>query len=387
MAGVASNATGVMLLFAAGIVITFNVSASQIVRSWGWPFFRIMGTLSLIIACVIACVLLLPCSGPSFSCKRGEIKWVILRGFCGASSFLFTVCAVSVGATVGDVGAMSSINMVAASLFGHFFLGEALGLAHIGAVLLSILGALLISNPVDLVYNFETRGVAAVLGYFLALLGGTMLGYVFICTRKTGTASVWLLTFSAMAQRGLLFWIMELAGFVDDGAVEALSEVPTTTALMLSVMFFTTFGGNFLASAGSKLCPAAISATVTTAMNMSVGYVAQVALFGQKPAVLTLVGAFMMFMAVVIMSFSRLPPKPINAHVNVAQLPAGSVPEEVSTEASTASESLVEFIASEFAQEPTPSPINATPLPSPVVSVRQRNIPPTTVGSLTAVHG
>lgn len=179
------------------------------------------------------------------------------------------------------------------------------------------------------------------LGLSLALMAGVSLGGVFIAARKTGSASSWLLTISAMGQRSVACWVLAFGGLVDDASFEPIRRSPWQAVGLLAGLLLTTLAGNFLSSWGSKRCPAAVSATILTGVNMGVGYAAQVAIFAKPPKLLTVLGAVMMFLAVVVMALARLPPQ--GRKVAEPGLP------ETTPSVDSHEESLTEFIASEFA--------------------------------------
>jgi len=325
------QATGSIAIVASGIFINGNTVLSRLFTDAGWPYFRLMGTAALCIAGGIMMVKV-SCDGwDGLSCKQNEIKWVIGRGLCGTLQFLFAVLAAVAGAGLGDIGALSSINTVVAALLGRCVLGERIGPVHVLAMLLSITGAVFISDPTKM--NSGSKPFAW-LGYTLALLCGASLGLMFICARKSKSASSWLMTVSAMGQRGLVFWIVAGTPAVDDFSYDKVVASPWLAVCYLLLLTFTTFTGNFLATVGAKRCPAAISATLMTAVSMGVGYGAQIAIFKQMPNSFTLVGALLMLLAVVTMAFARLPK---------AQTEPSIAPSVQS------SRSLASFVASEYA--------------------------------------
>ena len=85
---------------------------------------------------------------------------------------------------------------------------------------------------------------------------------------------------------------------------------------------------------GSKKCPAALSSTVMTGVQMASGYLIDVLCFHKLPKVLTVCGACMMLLAVLLMASTRLP----RSH-DVAPLPH-----------SESNTSLASFVASEYAE-------------------------------------
>mmetsp|Transcript_143162 Transcript_143162/g.398977 ORF Transcript_143162/g.398977 Transcript_143162/m.398977 type:complete len:385 (-) Transcript_143162:396-1550(-) len=342
-----------IMVIVAGAFITAILTMSKPLVSSGWPFLRIMGCAAFIIALLVAVSLLAYQGRRGLSCERRDAKWVIARGFCGTAQFVFSVCAALAGAGVGDIEALGSMNAVVAAVAGRVFLGERLGLWSYLAVLLSVIGAVVISEPwAD--SNHSGSFSPSFLGYVLALLAGTFYGLMFISSRAGGAASTWLMTFSAMGQRSAVCWILTLSGVVPDGDVGTALAHPWQAVSLVVVVAAVTFSGNFLMTAGSKRCPAAVSATLTTATSMGVGYAAQVILFHSPPNYMKLIGAGLMLLAVVIMALSRLPRKAQGSSLKEASdVTPGAVAPGADLSLSP-SLSLASFVASEFAQRQMP---------------------------------
>mmetsp|Transcript_18363 Transcript_18363/g.38214 ORF Transcript_18363/g.38214 Transcript_18363/m.38214 type:complete len:384 (+) Transcript_18363:23-1174(+) len=352
LSDIVRRATGVLAIVFSGVFISANTFISRLLLEADWPYFRLMGTGSL---CISACILVgvLATQGwDGLSCKQNEIKWVIGRGICGTGQFLFAVLAAAAGASLGDIGALSSINTVVAALLGRLFLGERLGPWHAGAMLFSIAGAVLISDPAKM----GSQGKPfAWLGYFLALMSGISFGLMFICSRKSGSASSWLLSVSAMGQRGNICWILAGTPAVDDHSFNRVAADPWLALALVVLLIVVTFLGNFLSTVGAKRCPAAVSATWMTAVSMGVGYAAQTLIFKQVPTALTLAGAFMMFLAVVTMAIARLPPRQRTRETSSG--PPPDLSSSAAASPSSESRSLASFVASEYAERQPPEAV------------------------------
>lgn len=376
------QASGVMLIVASGVFSNVNLVGSKLLKSWDWPFFRMMGTGSLCISLTILVAVMATQGMHGLSCQRHQVKWVIARGFFGAAQFVLAVLAALAGAGVGDIGALSSINTVVAALLGRIFLGERLGVPHIIAVALSLLGAVLIAAPWRDAAASGSGGSYAWLGYCLASLSGASFGIMFICARKSGKASTLLLTVSAMTQRGLVLWVLALTGVVDDNSLRRIVAFPWQGVGVLVSLILVTFLGNFSANAGAKRCPAAVGSTVKTATSLCVGYTAQVLIFNEPPTLISFLGAVMMLLAVVTMSIARLPRKKtddVDVFANVMEAASGMA--EMQQE--TADKSLAAFMASEYAERQAP-PDQALPtavVVTPTVRLRSNS------ASLTSAKG
>ncbi|CAE7412501.1 NLRC5 [Symbiodinium pilosum] len=362
---ISAEVQGILAVFACGLFFTLNLMLCKLLQGWDWPYFFLAGLCSLLIVLGLNALMITQQGMAAYDCQRKELKWVFLRGFFGSGNNVLGVCAALSGAPMGSIGALSSVNTVVAALLGRAVLGEPLGKLHVLAVLFSVAGAVLISDPVATVSAGASSGAAAYLGYALALLAGISLGFMFISTRKSASASSMLLTTSAMVQRWVICWILAFVPSVRDGHFQMLADSPALALLIFISLLFVLLVCNLLSSAGSKLCPAAISATVMTATNMSTGYLVDVLLFHKIPNLWTICGALMMLLAVVTVALARLPPR----SVQTAQMPADQTTR--STHSRASQQSLVSFIASEFAERQV-STLSGQ-------AIRQRAVPPASV--------
>mmetsp|Transcript_44234 Transcript_44234/g.128017 ORF Transcript_44234/g.128017 Transcript_44234/m.128017 type:complete len:332 (-) Transcript_44234:70-1065(-) len=281
---------GVALVMVSSVFVSANLFASKLIKSKNWPYFHTMGIVCWLIALSSGLALLFSTGRQGFHCGTHTAKWVFLRGSFGTGRFVLGIAAALAGCPPGDVAALGSINTVVAALLGRVFLLEALGWPSICGVGLSIVGAALISDPwaeTGPEAGPHSRGTTW-LGFTLALVAGTSMGCLFIASRKTPGASPWLMTVSAMGQQGAVWWLL------------------AAVLVLVAALAFVTFMGSFLASAGSKLCPAAISATAYTATSLAMNYAGQILIFEQHPKALTIAGAFAMLLAVVATSLDRL---------------------------------------------------------------------------------
>ncbi|CAK9050249.1 unnamed protein product [Durusdinium trenchii] len=310
---------------------------SKIMQGDGWPFFFVAGSAAL---CVAAGLVVFMICQDSYHLQRREVKWVILRGLFGCANNVLSVSAILAGAHIGSVGALLSVNTVVAALLGRLVLGEALGKLHILAVFFSLAGAILISD-LDQVINLDST---AMLGNALALSAGVCLGCMFISSRKSGSASSTMLTASAMVQRWVVCWALAILPVVPDGHFELLWSSPEKTLVFLASCIFLLFVSNLAQSMAAKLCPAALSSTLITGTQMASGFLLDVFVFHKVPKALTLLGASLMFFAVITMALTRLPRR-----ARVADPPQQVPPAEAEATVDTP-KSLASFAASEYAE-------------------------------------
>ena len=226
----------------------------------------------------------------------------------------------------------------------------------------------MISDPQATVSEGTASGASAYLGYVLALLSGVSLGFIFISPRKFKSASPMLLTTSSMTFRCVTCCTLACIQAANSGGLQTLADSPGFAVLLLLALLVAMFVSNLTCSVGSQLCPAAISATAITATNMITGYTADILLFHKVPNMLTIFGAVIMLLAVVTVAVARLPPR------NSAPNAASSTPEQsTSTTAIASQESLVSFVASEYAERQD----------SPRQIIRQRTLPASMLAAAT----
>jgi len=328
------------------------------------PFFKLMGTAALLVSGALILGELATNGAKGLDCKRNEVKWVVGRGVCDTCRFVLAIVAAALGAGVGDIGALSSINTVVAALLGRLILKEPLGPLHITAVGLSVAGAVLISNPENLSGNSRAT---VWIGYCLALLSGTSWALSFICSRKSLSATSTLITSIGMLQRGVVCWAVSLSP-LEVASISNVGQRPVLAASLLAWLFFVTAAGNYLATFGGKRCPAAVSATLMTATSMVVGYGAQVFIFDKPPTTLALIGASLMFFAVVAMTLARLPPRQRKSGEEIElEGSSASIPKD----ATSPRESLASFVAAEYAERMPPPEEEVMPV-LPQASLKPR---------------
>jgi len=337
-------ASGVLYLTVSGLTITVQLVLSKLLLEWGWPFFRMMGTSAALLALVIAVAL----AAVGAELPSRQRTWVLLRGGFGTCAVALSFLAVRLGAGPGDVGSLASINTIAAALLGRIFLGEALRRVHLIALICSLTGAVLISQP-----SFLFGGVAANshwLAYLLAVASGVFFACVFIAARKAEGASVWHHAMPACAVSAFVWILLPCTPLVEEASLSQMVASPVQALGWLAWLVMSSVVSITTNSAGSKLCPAAVSATVSTASRMVFGYLAQVLIFGMGLNSYTLTGAGLMLVAVVIMAIARVPEI---APAEVATLPVGldGAVDTDAVEEEDETESLASFIAAEFAEQ------------------------------------
>ncbi|CAK9011531.1 unnamed protein product [Durusdinium trenchii] len=299
-----TEARGITAALAAALFTNLVMVSGKLMQGWNWPCFFLAGFASLFIALGLG--ILMWCQ-KSYHLETREVKWVLSRGLFGALNNVLNICAILAGAHIGSVAALGSVNTVVAALLGRLVLGEPLGKWHVLAILLFLVGAVLISDPREALASMGS----SLLGNLLALLAGITLGFVFISARKAGQASSTLLTFSAMAQRVVACWATALLLGKADGNIESLAESPPKSMLFFLLLLLVLLLANWLSSLASKLCPAALTATLLTGGQMITGYLLDIFAFGKLPKVITLIGASLMFLAVLTMTLARLPPNTV----------------------------------------------------------------------------
>ncbi|CAK0872225.1 unnamed protein product [Prorocentrum cordatum] len=337
---VATEVLGMSVTALAGASVTFIGAASTAASRFGLPFFYLygMGTLLAGLALTATCIIRGELSQLSWGCW----KWVILRGVFGASVFSLTLMAVSFGASLGDVNALSCINIVMSALLGRAFLGEALHPLHGLALLMSVVGAVLVSKP-EFLFGGASMNRAPLLGYATALAAGVASGGTFIAARRAHDISPLVMTTSVMVIEGGISFVLPLAGMVNELPLQSVFAAPLrTTVALIAFMALSIFASGAM-SLGAQLCPAALSSTIFSATSMALGYAFQFLLYRHGPELLTTFGATLMLSAVALMAFARWlyhPP----VEISVGQ----TARDDVSQASEQSSVSLVSFVASEW---------------------------------------
>ncbi|CAE7782494.1 NLRC5 [Symbiodinium sp. CCMP2456] len=254
----ASEVQGILAVFVCGCFATLNLMLSKLLQGWQWPYFFFAGLCSLVIVLCLNAVMVARQGIAAYHCERKEIKWVLLRGLFGSSNNVLSVCAALAGAPMGSIGVLSSVNTVVAALLGRVVLGEPLGKLHILAVLFSVAGAVLISDPKATVSEGTASGASAYLGYVLALLSGVSLGFIFISSRKSKSASPMLLTTSSMTFRCVTCCTLACIPAANSGGLQVLADSPGFAVLLLLVLLVAMLVSNLTVSdRSSALLPSA----------------------------------------------------------------------------------------------------------------------------------
>mmetsp|Transcript_12053 Transcript_12053/g.22127 ORF Transcript_12053/g.22127 Transcript_12053/m.22127 type:complete len:388 (+) Transcript_12053:70-1233(+) len=339
------GALGMLLMLLNGVLNSMMVVAGSFAKELEWPYFRLLAASGVVIfASLAALALTWHCPLPDMR----QFKWLLLRGGFGSLTFVLMIASVRIGASPGDAAAMASINTVVAALLGRLLLGEQLHFVHGLAVVCSIAGSLLICRPGFL---FGTPNPAFV-GYIVAAASGFMQACVFISARKSHGTPLLLLNMSPAGFCVIAFGVLPSTPLLEDFSLEPVWDYPLLGLGLVAAYAVLLAGGMCTNSAAGMWCPAAVSATMNTGSKMLSGYLAQTLLFAQSPEVITLVGAALMLVAVVIMAAARsvgheaAPEEKEPSQVETPGAGQSTASQEQGEEEET--ESLASFIAAEF---------------------------------------
>jgi len=300
---VAREICGMILMVVAGIGVSSMLIVSTVAERLGFPFYILMG--SALLSNAFLCTLV--------TCLRAELrkveshqwKWVFMRGFFGCATYVQMLIAVSKGAPLGDVSALTSVNIVVAALLGRAFLREDLRFLHIVALFVSIVGAVLVSQPETLFGQGNNKSSQSWMGYLLALGSGITSGWLFIASRKSQGIAPLILTLSVSAQEGTILCLLSLFNLVSESPMQMITDFSLELVYVFLALLALVFIASATLSLGAQMCPAAMSSTVFTSTSMLLGYITQVYLHGDTPNILTMSGAALMLTAVALMAFAR----------------------------------------------------------------------------------
>lgn len=307
MAAPSLGTCGMIMMILNGVLSTSLLVAGKMMQDIDWPFFRTLGCSSctlfvLISARIIFTRTTLP--------DETQLTWLAFRGFFGALSTFFQLLAVRCGTAPGDIAALASVNTVFAAVFGRIVLGESLLLLQGIALVCSATGSVLISRPRFLfgAHAADTAEEGTVwIGFIMAVAAGMAQAWVAISARKANKCPVLVLSLSPAFFLMAMFMLLPATPLVSESSMDRLLEAPGTTTLFVALFLVMQIGAVGSNSAGASWCPAAVSATTSTCSKMVSGYIAQALLFGKAPGALTLCGAAIMMVAVLIMALARLP--------------------------------------------------------------------------------
>mmetsp|Transcript_38203 Transcript_38203/g.89652 ORF Transcript_38203/g.89652 Transcript_38203/m.89652 type:complete len:396 (-) Transcript_38203:399-1586(-) len=302
---VAKELAGALMMSLMGLLDTALIVSNRSLQEQEWPAIRILAMAFGIVSMLLAGSFLLlhiPLLPPL---KYG--KWVACRGVCGILSLTLELMSIRAGVAAGDLAALTSINTVLSAILGRIFLGEVLGLSHALSLALSIAGAVLISKPGPLsdASSDASTSIQAV-GYLLAVASGLTTASLFICSRKSAGASPWHMCLGTTTIGAPALWILTLTPVVDDFTLQPMEEQPGTFAAYVAMLSALSLAAILCISTAAQWCPAVVSATVNTGARMVGGYIAQTALFGTSPDVMTLCGAGLLFASVILVALARV---------------------------------------------------------------------------------
>lgn len=322
---------GMLLMAATGLCVTGDMVTSKLIEKAHWPYWYLVVASSLLAAVF---------NGMAVYCfkmelpSRSDLKWVISRSVFEDLHWILAVIAVLIGASPGDVAALTSVDIIAAALFGRVFLREELGIWHFIALVLSATGAICIAQP-EFIFGLSEGRQQSPLGYFLALLSGCFQAASFVCARKSAHLSVGVLTFSSLVFAVPMALMPALLPMGPKPTWEPVLANPGIALGLLTMLSMWTMAAIGLPAAGATRCPAAVSATVFTTACMVSGYISQIVFFSEVPKVLTLLGAACMLLSVIIMALPSTESEPEPSDDTEAPKAASEVPGEASETSDT----------------------------------------------------
>jgi len=297
----AIKALGGMCLMGVGsTLLNIQLAILAVLGAAGWPDWTMLGVSTILM--MVFFVTGIAIARPALPAKE-DGKWVLLAGVFFVGSFVLMIVAIRLGVPLGDFAALNSANVVFAAFIGRIVLREALRWGHLLAVVCTIGGAILISQP-EMIFGSNGANTVNALGYGVALVSGLCDACIYISVRKAGDTSPWWINLSFTAQAGLV--LIGTAPIVDGFPVARLLSTPWESLGWIGLYTCMGLTSLIMFTLASQWCPAAISATVDTATRMVVGYLLQVLFFGAFLNVPTVLGATLMFSSVAAMTVMQI---------------------------------------------------------------------------------
>eukprot|EP00746_Dinoflagellata_sp_MGD_P157853 gnl/MRDRNA2_/MRDRNA2_86332_c0_seq3.p1 gnl/MRDRNA2_/MRDRNA2_86332_c0~~gnl/MRDRNA2_/MRDRNA2_86332_c0_seq3.p1 ORF type:complete len:397 (-),score=54.51 gnl/MRDRNA2_/MRDRNA2_86332_c0_seq3:261-1451(-) len=285
---------GIVMVATASVAVNVYLLMDKMIVAAGLPHYRVLGFAELLsssawLTLSIKMKVMLP--------KAHEWKWVLPRGLISVVVSVSLLLASQMGTPLGDIGALISVNSVFAALLGRIFLQEPVHARHFLAIILSMVGATLISKPS---FVFGSQNNSNSVGGLFALASGIGMACIFVISRKAAKIPTSLLCVSVGLQNGLVLLFLPDTFFISDLPFVTISTKPMEFSGWLCAVAAITAMQAATSSTGYKYCPAALSAAVDTATKMVSGYAMDTIIFNMQPEPLTLIGAFLMLSSVVI---------------------------------------------------------------------------------------
>eukprot|EP00929_Paragymnodinium_shiwhaense_P034993 TRINITY_DN18979_c0_g1_i1.p1 TRINITY_DN18979_c0_g1~~TRINITY_DN18979_c0_g1_i1.p1 ORF type:complete len:389 (+),score=58.61 TRINITY_DN18979_c0_g1_i1:138-1304(+) len=336
---------GILLMFVAGFISISRLVLSKTMQSVGLPYYNILSmsfALAFSVFALLAGLLKAPCP------ERKSLKWILMVGIAANGRFASLIVAVQLGAPTGDVAAVSSVNTVFAALLGRIVLGEPLQLSHIVSALCCMIGGVLIAKPVFL-FGASSSSVPST-AYLMAVLSGFCAAVIAISARKAGDESPWFLNMCQSGLGCLVFAALPFTSLANEPDVVSVlqNNLDVATASILANFLMSVIGIGCTTLAG-MLCPAAVTATVGVSSCITLGYMADVLIFGMNIDALSCCGAALMLSSVLVMACTRKPSGEGSSPVHLESAEAGQAAAKPTDDDET--NSLASFIATEFVAE------------------------------------
>lgn len=216
-----------------------------------------------------------------FGGSRYCIGVVLVRGIVGATGFCLAYYTMSV-LEIGDAVATLSLYPIPTIILARFLLLERIGLLQTSSVILSVSGALLITQP-SIIFGGNARSSNR-LGYITGVLGSCTASGVVTLIRKAGLIG-------AHTLQLLFSWVLFGSVFSAFGAFWQEWKVPPDFTCWLYILCMAIFGSlaHFLLNYAGRLIPAGASSVIRST-NIIWAYIWEVAIFHVHPNITTWCG-------------------------------------------------------------------------------------------------
>eukprot|EP00927_Polykrikos_kofoidii_P038606 TRINITY_DN33019_c0_g1_i1.p1 TRINITY_DN33019_c0_g1~~TRINITY_DN33019_c0_g1_i1.p1 ORF type:complete len:398 (+),score=44.77 TRINITY_DN33019_c0_g1_i1:64-1257(+) len=295
MAGLSVACAGMCSIVCSSTFYTAVLVLLEISARMGWPQFCMTATSSALTTIGVAIIL----SGLRLKLPS---KAALLGATLSALSFASAIVAVELGTPLGDFSSLNSAATAFACLLGYFILGEKLSALRMASVVACFGGALLVARPQFLFGNHgvdQTTGDTLWIGH-LASLGSGCLDAAFFVSFRFGAASPnptagALSVNAAVAVVSIVFASVRGEPFVSQVGAAPLQYLGLSGALTAIVAI-----QSACMVYGAEACPAAVSSVLDIGTRIVLGFLSQVLLFGIPPQPISLCGAALMILGVML---------------------------------------------------------------------------------------
>ena len=297
---------GLLLMFISGILYSFLATLVRWGSNLGYNAAEILiyrASVQVIVALIlytINCIKKNKTDKHIYSIPKKSILSTIGRGLFGAGS-TFTYFQATTMIPIGDVVTLKGLTAVFTSFTGCLILKDHITLKHGFALFLSVISAILITQP-PMIFKINNNFISDELpGFLIAISSSLFQCGVYICIKLAVGVPAVLLMFS----QGLFSVILGLMVIIIDPknyVFKGFNNCEWQQYICIISICFIGFISQWTLTRGGQLLIAGL-ASLMRATDIAWAFLWGALFFGQIPNFLTVIGGIIMFISIFIVSF------------------------------------------------------------------------------------